>query len=453
MNAPVHLPPAAWPAGTRAAFGVDEHRGQLIVVRATRRGRAAAFDAASTQAPSDGLVSVALPQHDSFLKWITAPLASARKAGRVFGALLDVQLPFSVEDCQTALVQIRPTPDGTGTRGLMAGARHEAIARRLDEGKALGVAPHILDHEGLALWSQGLAEFPADPAGLRVLVYLKAERATVVVGQGDQVLGAHGLRQTQADQIIRLVRSYVTDRPAATLWVIMGPAAEPGTARDLFAALADRWPGSMLKTAQDPATFLARALASRALGLGVDLCNLRTGPFLHPTLAIQTRRAPYRRLAAILIASLALIAVNVAWQQAAAWKLAALQRQIGQMAVEVAGAPRLVPRGQEVLGARRALDSQTRDLEPFLASAPPTLTDLLGTVLAIGQAEGVTFETVMLTRKNAVLHGRADDWTRCERTDGRLKTVGNDVKVERKDAASNSNRVAFVISMGVARDR
>lgn len=431
----------------RSAVGVDSDADGLILMRATRRGKNPSYETISLgDLASNDTVAAGLFQRESFIKWLTVPLPSARKAERVFPSLLDVQLPFSIEDCGYALIMTRPTADQAGTRGLLVGARNGDIEKRLGELQAAGVNPHVLDQESLALWSQGLQEWPATPT-VRVLVYLGTNRTTLVIGQGDEILGAHSLRQADPDQIFRLLKSTFPTTPATSQWLWTGPlAADPEAVQKLQTALATRWPGPM-KVARDPKTFLARALAVRALVPSAFRCNLRGGSFTHPLIARRQGQRPYRAAAALMCAALLLIAVNLIWQVTSQHRLNRAQDRIRALAVDIAGSPRLVPRGQEVLISQRAIATQTRLMAPFLAAEQP-LAEALRTVLTIGRDEGLAIETLTLNGQTVVLHGLVPKWSQCERAVMRLKERGTNVKVERKDTPQGEERLAFVISMG-----
>jgi hypothetical protein len=449
MNNPPHYSPR-W---SRSAVGADADQDGLILVRATGRGGHLSFDTIlPASVSSNETVAACLLQRESFIKWLTVPLASVRKAERVFASQLDVQLPFSVEDCTFALVATQPTADRSGTRGLLAGARNSDIEKRLGELQTAGVNPHVLDQESLALWSQCVREWPTGQ-GVRILVHLGVNRTTLVTGQGDELVSAHSLRHADPDQIIRLLKSTFPAPPADSQWMWTGPlAADADVVRKQQADLADRWPGT-LKVARDPKTFLARALASRALTSSPCRCNLRAGPFTHPLFAKRQSQIPYRTAAALLAAGLVLIAVNLAWQFKFHRQMDRTQEQLHRLAVDITGSPRLVPRGQELLSSRRALETQSHQLEPFLAATDKPLAELLRSVLLIGQEEGLAFETVTLTRQALMIHGLSPKWDQCERAVNRLKPLGTNVKAERKDTPPGEARQAFVISMGWSHER
>jgi hypothetical protein len=443
----------------RTAFGIDLTDLSPIIIKATRTGRTLSFEpvALSTLAtlPATPVVAGSLLQKESFTRWLTAPIASAKKAEKVFPSLLDVQLPFSVEDCETALLHTVPTPDRTGTRGLVTGARTVDIEKRLAAFSSLGVSPALLDQEGLALWSQMLDESPfaATPA-LRIIVYLSTDRVTLALGQNDEFLGAHTMRLLDADQIHRLLKSYFPTPPPLTQWLITGPHA-PSLSESgplLPESLHTRWPGPA-KLTRDPATFFARALATRALTAGALRCNLRTGRFLHPALAQRQAKRPTQWAVTCLLAGLVLCAINLAWLVFVTQQTAGLQTIFRSLAIEVTGSPLGIPAGQEVLTARRALEAQTRAMEPFLAAMEAPIAPALKNLLVVAQEEGLSVETLSLSRKNRVLHGTAPKWAQAEATCRRLNTQGWAATLERKDLPPGEDRVAFVIGLGRSHEK
>ncbi|MEI6517016.1 MAG: hypothetical protein WCO77_13680, partial [bacterium] len=75
------------------AFGIAENGETLLVVKATRRGRSLSFTRAAPTEIATSLSAACLFQRESFTRWLTAPIASSRKAETVFHSLLDIQLP------------------------------------------------------------------------------------------------------------------------------------------------------------------------------------------------------------------------------------------------------------------------------------------------------------------------------------------------------------------------
>jgi hypothetical protein len=442
---------------TRTAWGADEDQGRLIVVKATRHGRRLSFAPAGPgDKPGEDAVAACVLQRESFTKWLTAALPSPRKAERVFPSLLDVQLPFSIEDCRYALVATSPTPDRAGTRGLVAGARHPDIEKRLAFLQTAGIDPHVLDQDGLALWSQACAERPAGTgaSALYAVVYLGTDRTTLALGKGNEFLGAHSLRQADTDSVLRLLKSYPATASEPLFWLWTGPlAAQDAGVEKWQAGLAARRPNDTMKLARDPETFLARALATRALTAGPSRCNLRSGPFTHPFIARQAARAPYRLAIGLLVAGLMLVAVNLTWRVASQGSLSRARDNLRRLAVETTGSPRLVQPGMEVLSAQRALEAQTALMAPFTAAVERPLPAVLGEVLTAAQAEGLALETLTVNRRSLMIYGYAPQWANCERALTRLRALGAEPRAERKDVPSGESRTAFVIGMEWPREK
>ena len=444
---------------TKIAFGLDFNETGHVIIKATRTRRTLDFEsvdlASLATLPAHAVLAGSLLQKESFTRWLAAPIASAKKAEKVFPSLLDVQLPFSVEDCEYTLLQTRPTPDRTGTRGLVAGARTVDIEKRLTAFSALGMNPHLLDQEGIALWSQSLEETPPLPGGpeLRIIMYLSSERVTLSIGRNDEFLGAHTMRQLDPDQIHRILKSYFPAPPRMTQWLLTGPIASLSeTGNSPLNSLTQRWPGPM-KLTREPETFLARALATRALTPGTLRCNLRTGPFLHSELAQRQAKRPVQWAVATLIASLLLCVINVTWHIFVSYRAAEIQKNFRSLAIEITGSPLGIPPGQEVLTSRRAMEAQTKEMEPFLAAAGTPLAQTLKAILLVAQEEGISIEALTLSRENRVVHGLAPKWTQAEAAARRLNGQGWMATLERKESPPNEERVAFVIGLGHSHEK
>ncbi|MEI6788182.1 MAG: hypothetical protein WCL49_06850 [bacterium] len=452
MNSPT---PTGW---ARTAYGIDENGGHPIIVKAVRRGRSLSFsnaDAKEATIPAPRTVLAAcFFQRESFTRWLTAPIASARKAATVFHSLLDVQLPFSVEDCEVALLGTMPTDDRTGTRGLVAGARREDIERKLAGLALAGMDPHLLDQESIALWHQGLSEYPPvrDEASPRVMIYLGSDRITLVAGQSAVFLGALSLRQPEIESIHRFLKSHFPTALTAIQFFWTGPGATRDTAESLYASLATRWPGST-KIVREPETFLARALAGRALIPGPTSCNLRSGRHLHPELARRQERLPTLWGRACLAAGLLLCLVNIVWLVSTQHRITETQALLKTLAGEVTGSPRGLPAGQEVLAARRIMEQQTQTMEPFLAAVDVPLRDTLKTILALATEEGLTLETLTLSRKNGVIHGLVPKFEQGSKLAQGLNGTGWTTSIERKVQPQGEERPAFVIGMERRREK
>ena len=445
--------PAPW-AGV--CYGVDDTPERAICVKAERRRGGVTFSRVQVgeippagSLPRGAVIAACLQQQRSFARWLTAPLESPRKARRVFPSILDVQLPFPIEDCEHDLLEVRAVAGRGCTRGLMAGARGVEIERRLEELRSAGIAPHVLDQEGLALWTQSLDELP--PGGIaageriRVVIYAADSRVTLAVGRRREFLGAHALRKIEPDAVHRLIAPYAKETAPEVEWVWTGPLAVDGEAvRTLQSPLSQRWPGPS-QTVAEPEAFLARAVAARAISGGPLRWNFRRNRFAHPAQQAREDRAPYVLASSLLAAGLFLCAVNIAWQTVSARRLAAVQRENAALAARVVGAP--VPFQQEVRSARRALDERMRLMEPFAAAGGPGLQAPLGRLLAIAREEGLAFESMTMGLPSATVRGTAAKWRQCDNAIKRFEQSGWTVKMERKGDAGDT-QARFVMTIG-----
>ena len=448
--------PATW---ARTAFGMDDSGAEPILVKAThRRGRLAVERAERRDLatpPPGSVLAACLLQRESFTRWVTAPIASARKARAVLPSLLDIELPFPVEECEIALLELHPTPDRGGTRGLVAGARATDIGRRLEALAAAGLDVHMLDQEGIALWSRGLEELPPVPGGPagRVVVYLGTDRVTLAAGQDGEFAVAQAMRQFDPAAVQRLLKSAFASPPEKTHWIWAGPGAtDTAAVTTLHPSVAERWPGPMT-ILPDPGPFLARALATRALSRGSDRCNLRSGRFLHPSFARRQQRQPFQWALATLAAGLLLCAVNLAWILAVQHRARTTEQALHALAGGITGNRGVIPRGQECRTARLALEARTRQMEPFLAATEATAADMLTDILTQARENGASVETLTLGTKNGVIHGFAPGLAQGEQMARGLNARGWTTTIERKESAPGSEQTAFVIAMGRSREK
>jgi hypothetical protein len=147
----------------RTAFtGIDIQGHQAVVATGssgTAATRVVPVENLGDAIPADARVAIAMPPRDCVCRWLTTPFASLHKARKVLPTILDIQLPFPLEECVYDFVADRKSDDGH-VEALALAARHRAVAGALAQWEAHTVDPAVLDHEGLALWSQSLVEQP-----------------------------------------------------------------------------------------------------------------------------------------------------------------------------------------------------------------------------------------------------------------------------------------------------
>jgi hypothetical protein len=453
-----------------SAAGVDLAGGWASVVLATRGRGGPAFtvlaDGAAELSPelrqrldrlaASGAWTVgALAVHETFLRRLTAPFPSIAKARRVFPSLLDIQLPFPLESCSCAYLDAAATPDRQ-VSALAVAARREDVARALERFGAAGVDPVRLDHEGVALWVRSTRELPLAHQAARVVIYLGTDRTSYVTGRGRTVLAASGVRFGARDFLdpargadalrhlaARLTPWLRAQDVESAQWAWAGPgAAQPELVAAIRRALSLPEETSFF-VHQQPASFLARALAARAIAADPLSCNLRLGDQEHPRHRAAVAAGIRRGVGLALAASLAVVAVNVAWLSVLQQRRDALQQQVQALARSLAGAER-VPRGQEVLTAERALQERAPLFEPFHRALAPSLLHQLGPLLDTAAAQQMTLSAVALRPQALECSGTAADWAHCELIQTQLAQAGWKPELERRDAGADE-RVHFTI--------
>jgi hypothetical protein len=318
---------------------------------------------------------------------------------------------------------------------------------------ALHLDPEILDHEGLALWTFSCEEIPLEKDVLRAVVYIGHDRTVIAVGRHGQFVSAHGARtgltsltgdRVAADNASRQLASRLNQviavhtrgtESAPLQWAWTGPGAEQPEAVDLLrAALPASAP--TIFTHDRASSFLARALASRALQAGALRCNLRMGALEHPHAADVRRQHHTRVLAGTLVAGVLLCAVNGAWRFTVNQRQDALQASITALARELTQGAR-VPRGQEVVTVRRMLKERAPQTAPFTESFTPSPRQLLRSVLASAAARHLVLESASLRKDSILLNGHGADWNSCEMLASLLRDEHWRVDLDRRDAGAD----------------
>lgn len=473
---------------TRSCYGVALSGKTAQVVR-SRRGsaglvRQTVVSSAAAAGWSEWLADSARPENviagcvmvqESLTLWIQTPFASVSKAEKVLPSLLDVQLPFPLESCHYRFVDSRRMPDGT-TQSLAVAARRESIRVRLDAYRAQRLNPVLLDHEGLALWTQSREEYPwlGEPARnpsrgevgrhsasehmFRVILWVDVDHVTLVIGKGDRYQNAHSILANLpalkagsdvgvalaglVGRLQRIVRAELPAAPEATReprvhWMACGVGArQEELINRLHQSLAAEWPGP-LTIHREPEAFLARALGARALTHGPLRCNLRINDLAHPLLLRQVRRHAITPAVLFLAAGLLLCGLNLAWHLLAAHRVADIKQTVTTLAAGLAPGTR-IPYGQEIREAQKVASQRAEREAPFLNAFEPSLAGRLAELIREGKTQGVAYETLTLQRNGFLLTGTSDDWDRCERLAVRLKAPGYGVKLERQEAVADA---------------
>lgn len=454
----------------RGAIGVDIADGWIAIVQATRARGGPVFtvladgpDGVSPElrrkldalARSGTWTSGAVAVHESFLRVLAAPFPSVTKARRVFPSLLDVQLPFPLESCSCAFLGARRTDDGR-VEACAVAARREDVDRALARLGAAGFDPEQVDHEGVALWTRSLAELPPAGEAWRAVVYIGHDRTSYVMGRGRALRAASGVRTglrdyadpARRDAALRQLASRLvpwirSQDPGSLQWVFTGPGAADAGVLDAARAALDLPAASGSVVHDRPSTFLARALAARALTAGPLACNMRAGEQEHARHSNARALGLRRSILLAAAAALAVLAINAGWLVHLTRQRDGLQQRVVEQARALAGVDRL-PRGQELLTAERALQEKAPLLEPFRQALAPSLLHQLGPLLDTASSHGMTLDALSLRPQAVSCSGTASDWAHCEAIKALLDAAGWRTEIDRREAGADE-RVHFAI--------
>lgn len=343
------------------AYGLDLAADPPVCVRMTSRGARRSVpwppDDAARQEIARGAValSVAVPAPCTVVRRLVAPFASVRKAARVWASLLDMDLPFPVEAAQC---DFAPAGKEDGRACAIACAvRRTDLDAFLREAAARGAEPSCCDAEAPALWDGHVHEVQAAGEGrVSLLVHAAADHVTVLWGRGRSLESAHVLRAVPSTlsagqwlaRFRQLSAGALGDGPLDVWWSGCGVGDDCG----LRNALAGE-PGLRHGTHREPESFLARALARRAVegrcaGLLPEECI--------PAPVIARRRVRGRTLyLAVAGISLLVLALNGAVRVRYGAERARLEAGLRDAASAIVGVDVPLVPGQEVLQAQRAL--------------------------------------------------------------------------------------------------
>lgn len=445
----------------RASIGVDLQGERPVAVRAGRTRQGIRYapvsppgrDTAAEHGHQHALTVACLSARESLTRWLEAPLASPGKARRIFPSLLDIQLPFAIEDCVYAFLHLEKTPT-RHVRALAVAARRQDAGKALERVHACGWDPHGLDHEGLALWTQSLREIPPDPqanAGRRAVLYLGVDRWTLVLGQGTRFLSCHAMRTGDEAQLYRILKAEWGDARADAdktplLWAWTGPgAAADDIVSDMQQRLAANGPGTFV-IHENPGAFLARALATRALIPGPYRCNLRSGPLTHPDIRERERKRAATPAWICMVAGIALIAANAAIHTLVRHRESAAEQRFSGLRDTLLGYSLSVTGEDALREVRMALDKAKQDERPFARAV--TTPSLLEQMLALARycaEKGMHLETAEIGDEHIVLRGTAPNWPLGEDLAKVVESSGFPVSLKRL-SARDDGRIPWIIA-------
>ena len=432
----------------RVGYGVDTLAEPWVWVRAEwARGRVVFRTCESPpEAVGETPSAAALSSKEGLTRWVEAPFSSRSKALKVLPTLLDIQLPFALEDCVYTFLE---ADRARAARWLAVVARRADVEKRLSELRAGGIDPRLLDHEGLALWDRASAEAPATPpGGACAVAVLRGDRSTLVIGRGGSYLQSHVFRAGDAAQLNRYMRASLGADAGPVRWIVGGAGAEDGEAVQRWRREVEPlWPGS-INVVDEPRAFLARALAARLVAPDGEGCNLRFGALTHPSVSAGREAALRRGGWVALAAGILLCIVGAAALGVAERRRGAANAAFASLAAEVAGPAVGAARGVHALAiARREAELEKARLRPFREALRPSLTHRVSELMERAAGLGVRIEVLSVRPDAVVVGGVSPEWQTAERLADLLRAAGWTPVLKRNDALDDGT-IPFTLSAG-----
>lgn len=428
----------------RMVCGVDlSSSGKRVCVLALR-GRGKLCFTSGTEVPEGADVACAAPPRLSLIRRLESPFSSAGKTRRVLPSLLDVQMPFSLEECSVAFTHLEASPEGK-ISALASAARRSDLGKYIDDLKVAGLDPMYMDAEGVALWGGSLEEQSAS-SGLSRIAVLKVESdaSTLVLGQNGRLLAAHALSDLDPARVNRLLISAFSS-PVPVEWRLCGSQSGEGSCNGLLSSLGRDWVSSTF-VHSEPEAFLARSLARRAASNSPDAVNLRQGTLLHKELSARSDKRTRTVAALLLTCGLALVTLTVGLNKLLEQSIDAQERDFLRRASELAGPSLGNATGIYAIPIiERKVSKTVEAAQPFLAPFQTSPQQMLRE-LARRAADGeLLIERASVSYSDISIEGTAPSWRTPELMVTFLKSKGMRVTLDREESLA-SETVRYTVT-------
>jgi hypothetical protein len=430
--------------GEQPVCGVDLSAGKPVRVVGFREKSDVVFQNA-LELPGNCDVACALPARTSIVRRLSSPFSSLSKTRRVLPSLLDVQMPFSVEECSVSFTRLAKNDDGK-IEAVAAAARKVDVQGYITKVAGAGIDPVYLDAEGLALWDGSISELPPVPEEKRAVLKVEEAGMVLCLGEGPLILASHGLTSLDSGHIKRLL-SAAFKETAALEWRLAGSLAGEARTKELLDELGDEWVANVVAHV-DPEAFLARSLARRAIIGGAGSVNLRQDDLVHLESA-ATAGSRARALAGVLsICGIALIGLALVLNILIAGKLASLDEEFRSRASALAGGSLGGAKGITALKiAEKTVDGALDNSEPVLSPFKPSLLADVREIAENSHSTGLLIEDLTVTSTTIDLKGMASSWNVPEGLAALFKEKGLTVDLKREESLADES-VRFVMKAG-----
>lgn len=452
-----------------SVFGVDLFEKRCLVVQAKRRKGRLLFEAATPESlkacsPRSAIVC-GMPPGRAMAVWLYSSLASTSKTRQVLPTLLDMSMPFPISECtyafskpirimqesreQPVLPWKTPSEQQASMATLALAARNADVENRLTALSREGIDPHVLDHEGIALWTLMLKEHPPSrhEDAVRLIVHLREREACVAIGMNRSFWSAHRiacLTDASLERTLRLQLDTIQGgrfSPSPRLWLWTGDT-EP-LHMQVRQRLEQLLPGQTIDVQQAP-LFLARALAYRGISDGPLRFNLRRDRFAHPDAAQRLERRLNRTSGILIFLAALLLGLNVSIRTLQKASLQKLQRGFAQTIHQMAGWP-VQAQGEDALRiAKRELSARQSEAEHLRFMFSPPLLDSLTVILRNAKQANVHLHSFRMENGALMIQGEAASQVKAEQFSTSLQHTLHDT-LDLATSPLSDDRVQFNI--------
>lgn len=400
-------------------------------VSASPEDRESAFASARLDVEQgNGLWAAFQPATSALLRRIRTPMHARNKAEEVLPSLLDVQLPFPLDECVYRVVSWTRDPSGTWS-ALVAAVRHQDLERSLEACSAeVSMQPHLLIHEALVYESARECGLPLREQGGHLILVHQPSYLLGVWFLNGQIQGAVHLRTSDdAPPVQRLmdrIHRQFGKPPSTWAWSWVGdgeiPPELPGAA-DALGESAEQ------VFCEDPASFPVRCLARFALEPRALALNFRVDEYMHPALRDRSSRREKRMQVLLLAASLLWIFLSLGWMQLYRQAESDRRHQITEQAMRLAPERRIQP-GMEILTVERSLENSAEDRAAVSQLSEGGILPELRIVLEAAKAVDAKVSGLQFSSPQVEIQGRAQRLADVQNFEARIESSGFTVEPE-----------------------
>jgi type II secretory pathway component PulL len=393
----------------------------------------------------NAIVSSALPIKDTLLLNFNIPLSSKKKALQVLPSMLDVQLPFPLEDCLYKVVSSRKLMDNTLSFTTII-VRRKIMERHLAFLQENGVVVDHLDSEATVLFEEGSLVFPKSKK--IVVINMERESISVIISEEQAIKSAYTLKverdkkNEELDLWLKRITKIENLNSQHFDMVITGKDASSILAGEIARKLSSSI-SPEVSIMPDSEFAFTETIAKRLITPKKYTLNFLEDEY-EPKRAKECKMRLMRMRSLFLLAvSVALIFINslhyIFWYL----KKSNLEQAIASLSQKIMPETRL-PKGMEIFEINRKMLQHSEEIQPLVGIVANQTFSTFSSLLANIAKKNLIISNLTINDKQIVISGNSTVWQDCEELANWLKTKGFTVTLEKK-SFSTFNTTQFAI--------